>query len=111
MGGNMRVLVTGGAGFIGSAVCRHFIAELGHEVVVLDKLTYAGNLDSLKPVTSHQLYTFEKHDICDGDAVNGVFLKYQPDATGVFFCEKLCWKSRSEGLCFAMAEIIVIMAE
>ena len=76
----MRVLVTGGAGFIGSAVCRHFIMELRHEVVVLDKLTYAGNLDSLKPVTSQQLYTFEKHDICDADAVNGIFLKYQPDA-------------------------------
>jgi dTDP-glucose 4,6-dehydratase len=76
----MRVLVTGGAGFIGSAACRHFILELGHEVVVLDKLTYAGNLDSLKPVTSHQLYAFEKHDICDADAVNGIFVKYQPDA-------------------------------
>src|SRR5262245_23541005 len=76
----MRVLVTGGAGFIGSAVCRHFISDLGYEVVVLDKLTYAGNLASLKPVASHQRYHFERHDICDGDAVNAIFAKYQPDA-------------------------------
>ncbi|WP_407179654.1 dTDP-glucose 4,6-dehydratase [Bradyrhizobium sp. STM 3562] len=76
----MRVVVTGGAGFIGSAVCRHFILELGYDVVILDKLTYAGNLDSLKAAASHERYTFEKHDICDADAVNGIFAKYRPDA-------------------------------
>ena len=63
----MRVLVTGGAGFIGSAVCRHFVLELGHEVVVVDKLTYAGNLNSLAPVASNAHYTFEKLDICDAE--------------------------------------------
>src|SRR6478609_5353658 len=61
----MRVLVTGGAGFIGSAVCRHFIADLKHDVVVVDKLTYAGNMASLAPVASSSRYAFEKHDICD----------------------------------------------
>jgi dTDP-glucose 4,6-dehydratase len=76
----MRVLVTGGAGFIGSAVCRHFILDLGHDVVVLDKLTYAGNLDSLSPVAANSRYAFEKHDICDVDAVDAIFAKYQPDA-------------------------------
>jgi dTDP-glucose 4,6-dehydratase len=76
----MRVLVTGGAGFIGSAVCRHFIADLGYDVVVLDKMTYAGNLASLAPVASSPLYAFEKHDICDAVAVNAIFAKYQPDA-------------------------------
>lgn len=76
----MRVLVTGGAGFIGSAVCRHFISDLGYEVVVVDKLTYAGNLASLEPVASHERYNFERHDICDIDAVNAIFAKYQPDA-------------------------------
>ncbi|MGY4429474.1 dTDP-glucose 4,6-dehydratase [Bradyrhizobium sp. F1.13.1] len=76
----MRVLVTGGAGFIGSAVCRHFISDLGYEVIVVDKLTYAGNLASLEPVASHQRYHFERHDICDGEAVNAIFAKYQPDA-------------------------------
>lgn len=76
----MRVLVTGGAGFIGSAVCRHFIADLGYDVVVLDKMTYAGNLASLAPVSSSPYYVFEKHDICDAVAVNAIFAKYQPDA-------------------------------
>jgi dTDP-glucose 4,6-dehydratase len=76
----MRVIVTGGAGFIGSAVCRHFIADLGHDVVVVDKLTYAGNMASLAPVSSSPHYAFEKHDICDGDAMAAIFEKYQPDA-------------------------------
>ena len=76
----MRILVTGGAGFIGSAVCRHFILDLGHEVVVVDKLTYAGNLASLAPVAESSRYAFEKHDICDVDAMNAIFAKYRPDA-------------------------------
>lgn len=75
----MRVFVTGGAGFIGSAVCRHFIA-IGYEVVVIDKLTYAGNLGSLEPVASDRRYQFERHDICDADAVGAIFAKYRPDA-------------------------------
>jgi dTDP-glucose 4,6-dehydratase len=76
----MRVVVTGGAGFIGSAVCRHFILNLGYDVVVLDKMTYAGNLVSLRPVASDPRFSFEKYDICDSDAVNAIFAKYQPDA-------------------------------
>jgi dTDP-glucose 4,6-dehydratase len=76
----MRVLVTGGAGFIGSAVCRHFISNLAYDVVVIDKLTYAGNIASLGPVASSPRYIFEKHDICDAGAVNSIFTKYQPDA-------------------------------
>jgi dTDP-glucose 4,6-dehydratase len=76
----MRVLVTGGAGFIGSAVCRHFIGDLGHDVVVIDNMTYAGNLASLAPVASSSRYSFEQHDICDGTAMKALFTKYQPDA-------------------------------
>src|ERR1035437_3774404 len=76
----MRVMVTAGAGFIGSAVCRHFVLKLGHEVVVVDKLTYAGNLDSLKPVASSAHYTFEKLDICDADRLRAILSKYRPDA-------------------------------
>src|SRR5438445_9902525 len=76
----MRVLVTGGAGFIGSAVCRHFVLDLGYEVITLDKLTYAGNLASLTPIASHPQYRFEKIDICDGVAVRNAFSKYLPDA-------------------------------
>jgi dTDP-glucose 4,6-dehydratase len=76
----MRVVVTGGAGFIGSAVCRHFVLDLGHEVVTLDKLTYAGNLASLEPIASNPQYKFERIDICDRVAVRNAFSKYQPDA-------------------------------
>ncbi|WP_426441674.1 dTDP-glucose 4,6-dehydratase [Bradyrhizobium genosp. P] len=76
----MRVLVTGGAGFIGSAVSRHFVLDLGYEVIVIDKLTYAGNLASLAPIASHQKYFFERHDICDLKAVDAIFAEYRPDA-------------------------------
>jgi dTDP-glucose 4,6-dehydratase len=76
----MRVLVTGGAGFIGSAVCRHFIADLGYEVVVVDKLTYAGNLASLASVASDSRFAFEKVDICNAAGIKAIFSKYQPDA-------------------------------
>jgi dTDP-glucose 4,6-dehydratase len=76
----MRVLVTGGAGFIGSAVCRHFILDLGYAVTVVDKLTYAGNLASLATVADNPRYAFERKEICDADAVNAIFAKYQPDA-------------------------------
>jgi dTDP-glucose 4,6-dehydratase len=76
----MRVLVTGGAGFIGSEVCRHFISRLGLDVVVLDNLSYAGNLASLAPVSSSPRYAFEKGDICDRDTVESVFRTYEPGA-------------------------------
>ncbi|WP_448046360.1 dTDP-glucose 4,6-dehydratase [Bradyrhizobium liaoningense] len=76
----MRVLVTGGAGFIGSEVCRHFISGLGLDVVVLDTLSYAGNLASLTPVADSPRYAFEKGDICDRDVVESVFQKYEPGA-------------------------------
>jgi dTDP-glucose 4,6-dehydratase len=76
----MRIVVTGGAGFIGSAVCRHFIADLGHEVIVVDKLTYAGSLASLTPVASSPHYAFEKLDICDSEGIRAIFSKYRPDA-------------------------------
>ena len=75
----MQILVTGGAGFIGSAVIRHIISDTQHCIVNVDKLTYAGNLDSLASVSSSKRYTFEQVDICDGPAVNAVFAKYQPD--------------------------------
>src|ERR1019366_5222661 len=76
----MRVMVTGGAGFIGSAVCRHFVLDLGYEVVVVDKLTYAGNLASLAPIEGNPNYAFERSDICDAGAMKSIFAKYQPDA-------------------------------
>jgi dTDP-glucose 4,6-dehydratase len=65
----MRFLVTGGAGFIGSAVCRHLVASGAERVVNVDKLTYAGNLQSLKSVAGDPRYAFRKADICDGQAM------------------------------------------
>lgn len=76
----MRILVTGGAGFIGSAVCRHFVLDLGYEIVVVDKLTYAGNLASLASVASNSGYYFEKIDICDAESIKAALAKYRPDA-------------------------------
>jgi dTDP-glucose 4,6-dehydratase len=76
----MKILVTGGAGFIGSAVVRHIIKNTNDAVVNVDKLTYAGNLESLIGVSTHERYAFEPIDICDRDALNRVFELHQPDA-------------------------------
>jgi dTDP-glucose 4,6-dehydratase len=75
-----RILVTGGAGFIGSAVCRHLINETAAEVVNLDKLTYAGNLNSLRSVSDSPRYHFVKSDICDEAAIGRLFNEFYPDA-------------------------------
>ena len=74
------VLVTGGAGFIGSAVIRHLIASSDYQVVNLDKLTYAGNLESLASVEANLRYTFKQADICDKEAVESIFAEFQPVA-------------------------------
>ncbi|WP_439814806.1 dTDP-glucose 4,6-dehydratase [Zavarzinia sp. CC-PAN008] len=76
----MRVLVTGGAGFIGSAVVRHMIGTLGLRVVVVDKLTYAASLASLTPVSDSPYYKLEIADICDAVAMLRIFRDHQPDA-------------------------------
>lgn len=75
----MKILITGGAGFIGSAVVREAVSA-GHEVVNLDKLTYAANLESLTSVVDATGYSFEKADICDGAAVRAILETHQPDA-------------------------------
>lgn len=75
----MRILVTGGAGFIGSALVRHLLNETGHEVLNLDKLTYAGNLESLASIEDHPRYRFLKADIADSEAVSGALAQFQPD--------------------------------
>ena len=69
----MKILVTGGAGFIGSAVIRHIIQNTQDSVINLDKLTYAGNLESLKDVSTSERYAFEHVDICDGNELKKVF--------------------------------------
>lgn len=75
----MRVLVTGGAGFIGSALVRYLVSEIGADVLTVDKLTYAGNLASLKPIENAPNHRFLQADICDRVAMNDAFTTFQPD--------------------------------
>jgi len=76
----VKILVTGGAGFIGSAVVRNIIENTNDSVINLDKLTYAGNLESLTSIANNARYTFEKVDICDRAELERVFSLHQPDA-------------------------------
>lgn len=102
----MRLFVTGGAGFIGSAVCRHFIGDLGFEVVVLDKLTYAANLGSLATVSANPLYHFEQVDICDAAAINRLFETYQPDAVIHLAAESHVDRSISDPRLFVSTNVV-----
>jgi dTDP-glucose 4,6-dehydratase len=76
----MKILVTGGAGFIGSAVIRHILDNTADSVVNVDVLTYAGNLESLPGASDSERYAFEQVDICDFHALEQVFSQHQPDA-------------------------------
>jgi dTDP-glucose 4,6-dehydratase len=75
----MKILVTGGAGFIGSAVIRNIINNTNFDVINVDKLTYAGNLESLNEIQDSSRYFFEKADICNENQIKSILKKYQPD--------------------------------
>ena len=75
----MRILITGGSGFIGTTVIRHLINDLGYNVLNLDKLTYAGNLESSKDFDASPLYNFEKVDICNSGIIERIFSQYKPE--------------------------------
>jgi dTDP-glucose 4,6-dehydratase len=79
MNGQRVILVTGGAGFIGSAVVRHIIQHTNDIVINVDKLTYAGNLDNIAEVSANPRYFFERVDICDCSAIDDIFSRHQPD--------------------------------
>jgi dTDP-glucose 4,6-dehydratase len=76
----VKILITGGAGFIGSALIRNLITRTDYQAVNVDKLTYAGNLDSLPNIDSNENYTFEQVDICDAAEVKRLFSQYKPTA-------------------------------
>ncbi len=76
----MKILVTGGSGFIGSAVCLYLVQQVGVEVVNVDALTYAANQHSLRPIEDHPAYSFVQANICDHAAMVQIFAKHQPDA-------------------------------
>ena len=76
---NLKILVTGGAGFIGSAVIRHILEDTKHSVVNVDKLTYAGNLASLVNIQASNRYTFARTDICDAHGLEAIFNEHRPD--------------------------------
>lgn len=75
----MKILVTGGAGFIGSAVARHIIGNTNDELLIVDSLTYAGNLESLSSIADNSRYTFSRTDICDQKNIDIIFKEFQPD--------------------------------
>lgn len=76
----MKILVTGGAGFIGSALCRYLVGDLGLEVLNIDRLTYAADLRSLDAIRNRAAYRLLQADICDGEALEAAFSTYEPDA-------------------------------
>ena len=76
----MKILVTGGAGFIGSALCRYLVGWNLADVLNIDKLTYAANLESLQPIAENPRYAFKKADICDRKAMDDAFAAFRPDA-------------------------------
>ena len=102
----MKFLITGGAGFIGSAVIRHIIENTEHQVLNVDKLTYAGNLESLVSISNNKRYQFNQTDICDRIALDQLFKSFQPDAVMHLAAESHVDRSISGPYAFIETNII-----
>ena len=102
----MRIIVTGGAGFIGSAVIRHLMSATEHEVLNIDKLTYAGTLTSLRDVAQSNRYRFAEADICDRARMAALFAEFQPDGVMHLAAESHVDRSISNSAAFIETNIL-----
>ena len=102
----VNIVVTGGAGFIGSAVCRHLVRETDLHVVNVDKLTYAANLRSLDPIANSPRYAFVRADICDRAAMDAIFARHTPDAVMHLAAESHVDRSISGSDAFILTNVL-----
>jgi len=103
---NKIFLITGGAGFIGSALIKHIINTTNHSVINIDKLSYSGNLQSLESIETNERYIFEQADICNGDIMLKIIQKYQPDIVMHLAAESHVDRSIDEPIDFIQNNII-----
>ncbi len=102
----MKILVTGGAGFIGSAVCRHLVRDLGHSVVNFDKLTYAASPEAVAEVAADPRYAFVHADICDRAALDAAFQAHRPDAVMHLAAESHVDRSIESAAAFVATNVV-----